>query len=88
MIEQPRYSAEEAVRRGRELYESQIRAEVEPGNRGRYIAIDVETGEYAVGDDYHAVARGLLSRKPEAALCILRIGYPTPGRIGRPFVRQ
>lgn len=77
-----RYSAEETVRLGEELYERQIRSKVEEGNRGRYIAIDVETGEYEIGEDYHSLARRILTRKPEAALCVLRIGYAAVGRLG------
>lgn len=79
---QPRYGAQETVRRAEELYAQRIRPQVEAQHRGRYIAIDIETGEYEVGDDYHAAARSLLARKPSAALGALRIGYATVGRIG------
>jgi hypothetical protein len=84
MIEmaQPRYSAEETVRRGQELYERDIRPAVEAENIGKYIVIDIETGEYEIGTDYHAVARQMLAKKPNAALSVLRIGYPAVGRIG------
>ena len=39
-------TSEEIVARGKELYENGIRAAVEEGNRGGYLAIDVENGEY------------------------------------------
>lgn len=79
---QPRYNATETVQRAEELYQSQIRPQVEAEHRGRYIAIDIESGEYEVGDDYHAAARRILARKPEAAIGVLRIGYAAVGRIG------
>ena len=47
---QPRYSMEEFERRGTELYETKIRSQVETGNLGRKVCIDIESGEYAVAD--------------------------------------
>lgn len=81
-VRQPRYSADETVQRAEDLYQQRLRPQVEAEHRGRYIAIDVETGEYEVGDDYHAAAHTILERKPDAAIGVLRIGYPAVGRIG------
>jgi hypothetical protein len=82
LVRQPRYSADETVQRAEDLYQQRLRLQVEAEHRGRYIAIDVETGEYEVGDDYHAAAHTILARKPDAAIGVLRIGYPAVGRIG------
>ena len=49
-VRQRRYSKEELARRGQELYESGICQRVEAGNEGKILAIDIETGEFAVGD--------------------------------------
>jgi hypothetical protein len=38
-IRQPRYSKEEFARRGDEIYETQVRSQVEEGNRGKIVAI-------------------------------------------------
>jgi hypothetical protein len=35
----PRYSKEEFARRGDEIYESQVRSQVEEGNHGKIVAI-------------------------------------------------
>lgn len=45
---QPRYSKEEFARRGDEIYESQVRQQVEEGNYGKIVAIDLETGAFEV----------------------------------------
>ncbi len=37
-VRQPRYSKEEFARRGDELYESQVRPQVEEGNHGKIVA--------------------------------------------------
>jgi hypothetical protein len=42
-VRQPRYSKEEFARRGDEIYESQVRQQVEEGNHGKIVAIDIET---------------------------------------------
>jgi hypothetical protein len=38
--------------RGDEIYESQIRAQVEEGNHGKIVAIDLETGAFEVADSF------------------------------------
>ena len=50
-VNQPRYSKEEFARRGNEIYESQVRSQVEEGNHGRIVAINIETGAFELADD-------------------------------------
>ncbi len=47
-VRQPRYSKEEFAQRGDALYESEIRSQVEEGNHGKIVAIDLETGAYEI----------------------------------------
>ena len=77
-----RYTADEIVQRGKDLYEREIRPKVEAGNRGKILVIDIETGAFEVDDDQLAAAERALDRHPDASLFVLRIGYPTMGRIG------
>ena len=79
---QPGFSADEAVRRAKELYDKRIRTHVEPKNNGKYLMLDIESGEYEIGDDYSSLSDRMLQRKPEAALVAMRIGYPALGRVG------
>ena len=73
-MSQSRYSSEEVVRRGQELYAQRLRAEVETeGNAGKQIVIDVETGDYEIDTDLIAAVRRLLSKHAEAALWTARI---------------
>ena len=44
MKAQPRYSKEKFARRGDETYERVLRATLETGNEGSFVAIDIETG--------------------------------------------
>jgi hypothetical protein len=63
-----------------ELYE-RIRPSVEPGNHGRLIAIDVDSGEYELGDEMLSIGDRLLARHPDAQMWTFRIGYPYVHRI-------
>ncbi|MEW6211004.1 MAG: hypothetical protein AB1631_21750 [Acidobacteriota bacterium] len=81
-IQHPRYSAEETARRGDEIYERQIRAQVEAGNQGKIVAIDIESGAYAVGETALIASKRLLAQRPEAEIWFVRIGHRALHRIG------
>jgi hypothetical protein len=81
----PRFSSEEIGRRGQELYDQKIRPKVEAGNKGKYLIIDIETGDYELGEDLMALSDHLHARHEDAALYAIRIGYPATGRIGGRF---
>ena len=77
-----RYSAEDVAARGEALYDQELRQRVEPGNEGKYLVIDVDTGDYELGENYLELTRQLRSRRPDAAPYALRIGHRALGRIG------
>lgn len=76
------YTTEEVVRRGREIYEQEIRAEVEPGHDGDFVAVDIESGAWEVGRDDVTVSDGVLLTNPQTVLYMLRVGRPAAYRIG------
>jgi hypothetical protein len=71
---QPRYDEEEFARRGTEMYEKVVRPQVEAGNHGRIVAVDIETGDFEVADDNLTAAHRLLARSPDAQIWAVRIG--------------
>ena len=81
---QPLYSPEETARRGREIYDRDLRASLEPGHRGDYAAIDIETGDYEVDKDDYTATENLLARQPQAQMWLVRVGHSTTYRIGGP----
>jgi hypothetical protein len=81
-IRQPRYSKEEFAQRGDALYESQIRSQVEEGNHGKIVAIDIETGAFELADDPTIATRQLYERLPDAQPWVVRIGYRAVRRFG------
>lgn len=81
-VRQPRYSKEEFARRGQTIYEQRVRAQVEKGNSGRIVAIDIETGEFEVADDPLAASDQLFARCPDAQPWLIRIGHRALHRFG------
>lgn len=75
-------SADEVVERGKALYEQGIRTQVEEGNVGRLLLVDVTTGNWVLGEDRIEMARRLRAQNPEAQNYGMRVGYATAGAIG------
>ena len=82
-MRQPRYSKEEHARRGDDIYERHVRAQVEAGNRGKIAAIDVDTGAFEVAEDTLTASQRLLTRYPDAQIWCIRIGHRGVHRFGR-----
>lgn len=76
------YSAEEIVRRGQEIYERDIRPQVEAGNKGKLLVINVESGEYEMDSDAIVAAKRAKTRFGAAPLFTMRIGYKGAYRLG------
>jgi hypothetical protein len=81
-INQLRYSKEEFARRGNEVYQSQIRSQIEEGNHGKIVAIDIETGAYELAGDTMTASDRLLERYPDAQIWCIRIGHRGVHRFG------
>lgn len=87
-VRQPRYSKEEFARRGDEIYESQVRPQVEAGNHGKIVAIDIESGSFEMADDILTATDRLFQRLPNAQPWIVRIGYRAVHRFGARSLSQ
>jgi hypothetical protein len=81
-VRRPRYSKDEHARRGTDLYERQVRPQVEAGNHGKVVAIDIDTGAFEVAEDTLTASTRLLARYPDAQIWCVRIGYPAVHRFG------
>lgn len=81
-VRQPRYSKDEFARRGDELYETQVRPQVEDDHQGKIVAIDLETGDFEVDTSEMAACSRLESRCPDAQIWIVRIGSRHVRRFG------
>ena len=77
-----RYNKEEFARRGDEIYETQVRPQVEEGNRGKIVAIDIDTAAFELAKDTMTASDRLLERYPDAQIWCIRIGYKGVHRFG------
>ena len=77
-----KHTLDELATLGRDIFDRQVRPTLRPEDDGKFVAVDVETGDYEIdADDYAAVSR-LRTRKPAADVWLMRAGYPTTCRIG------
>ena len=81
-VRQPRYSKEEFAQRGDLIYQTQIRPQVETDNRGKIVAIDIETEDFELDVSEIAACDRLEARHPDAQIWIVRIGSRHVRRFG------
>ena len=84
-IRRPR---EETARLGEEIYERDIRLQVEETHHGKVVAIDVDSGDYAIGDMVVTAAERLREQRPDANVWSVRVGYRTLRSFGGGSLRR
>lgn len=60
--------------RGTALYDLSLRGVLEPGSNGQFVAINPDTGDYAVASTSGDALRALYARHPDCSLMVRRIG--------------
>jgi len=77
-----KYTPEEIAARGEAIYDRDIRSKVESTHHGKFLVLDIETGEYEIDDEDVTASLRALAKRPDAVLYGIRIGYPTAYRLG------
>ena len=62
---------------GRAMY-AEIREEMEANHWGKMVVIDVNSGDYEIGDDDLSATLRLFERRPDALTWGELVGYPAP----------
>ncbi len=80
---------DETARLGDEIYERDIRPQIEETHHGKIVAIDVDSGDYAIGNDVVAATDSLREEHPDAinVLCE-RVGHRTLYHFGGSSLRR
>ncbi len=81
----PRYSKEEFARRGDAIYEREIRPTLSLEDNDKYVAIDIETGEYEIDTDDHRATERLIARNPDSQVWVVRVGHAAVDYFRTPF---
>jgi len=77
-----RYSKEEFARRGDAIYEKDVRPKLKADDVGKFAAIDIESGEFALDADELRACNKLRRRIPDAQIWMVRVGYRYVHRFG------
>lgn len=77
-----RYSKEEFARRGDAIYERDVRPQLKADDVGKFAAIDIESGTYAMDADELVACDKLRRRIPDAQIWMVRVGYRSVHRFG------
>jgi hypothetical protein len=77
-----RYSKEEFARRGDAIYERDILPRLRPEDKGKFAAIDIESGEYTIDPDELTACQQLRKQIPDAQIWMVRVGFRFVHRFG------
>ena len=85
----PTRPSEETARLGKEIYERDIRQQVEDAHHGEVVAIDVDSGSWALGEEVLEAVDHLRAQRPQAINVLLeRVGYRALDNFGGRFLRS
>ena len=79
------YTKKEICDRGEEIYQEQIKPLVEPQEKGKFVVIDIESGDYEIDREHLAATRRLRERRPDSVRYAGRVGYPSAYHFRRQF---
>jgi len=79
---QPESGRDAFAYRGSEIFRREVQPRLGADDTGKVIAIDVETGEFALGADAVAASEQLRARRPHAQIWLERAGHSALHRIG------
>lgn len=84
----PRRPRDEIARLGKEIYQRDIRRQVEADHLGQVVAIDVDSGEYALGANAISASENLRDQRPGAQVWLMRVGHRTLYHFGGGSLRR
>lgn len=78
----PGRASDQIVERGQAIYDQQIRQKVEPQQNGKFLVLDVDTGEYEIDTDSYTAYERAAARHPDAHFYLVRVGFPAAVTLG------
>ncbi len=72
---------------GWRIYNEKIKPLVEPQEKGKFLVIDVASGDYAIDRDVITARHKLKAKSPDAVTYLMRIGFPAPYHSHGPRIR-
>ena len=79
------YTKKEVCDRGEKIYQEQIKPLVEPQEKGKFVVIDILSGDYEIAPEHLTASRRLRERRPDSVRYAGRVGYPSAYHFRSPF---
>lgn len=73
----------ERHRLAQEMYDRVVRPRLTPADDYKYVALDIDTGEYEIDADDYAASERLHTRRPTGRGWLFRVGQPATYLIRR-----
>ena len=77
----PPRSLEERARIGAETFDRLVRPLLRPEDDGKFVAFDIDTGDYEIDEDDYTVVMRLRTRNPGAEIWLECAGQPAAYKI-------
>lgn len=78
-----RYSKDEFAHRGDEIYERDMRSQLQADDQGKFVVIDIATGAYEIDAEEIAASDRLLARHPDAQIWLRQVDSRYARRFGQ-----
>lgn len=79
----PHRTPEEVARLGAEAFDRHVRPGLRPEDDGKFVAIDIITGDHEIDEDDHAAVTRLRARRPSADVWLACVGQPAAYKLRR-----
>ena len=76
------YQPGEICELGGKIYREKIKSQLPPSEKGKFVIIDIESGDYEIDEDYITASDRLRKRRPNAVNYIGRVGYKAAFHFG------
>jgi len=80
---EPHHTPEELARLGSEVFDRHVRPALRPEDDGKFVAIDIGTGDHEIDEDDYAAVTRLRTRRPSAEVWLGRVGQRAAYRMRR-----
>lgn len=87
-MDRSQYPSDEIARLGDEIYERDISPHLKEDDKGKYVFIDVVSGDYEIDWSEIAASKRLRTRRPDAQIWFRRVGFRYTRRFGHRRIIQ
>ena len=70
------------IERAKRIYAERLQGALEPQHRGRFVAIEPESGDYFLGDTFDEAVKAARVRHPDRLSHTVRVGHRAAFHVG------